>query len=1038
MTEFKTDKFEKKWQKEWDDAAIYKVSLEGVGSKYYLLVELPYPSGDLHMGHWFTFAVSDVLARYMRMKGKKVFMPIGFDAFGLPAENAAIKRGIHPEKWTYANIEKMKKQFASMGTVGDFEHGVITCDPAYFRWNQWIFLKMLSAGLACKGKAFSNWCPGCATVLANENVEAGRCWRCQTEVVQKEVSQWFLKITDYAEKLLWKNAGPVSSFPPVSARSDSKSDGGQKDDVELRAVGNLSRTATHISDQSQVEDTERSRSVDWPKSLRESQNYWIGKSEGVEIEFQVATDSVIANTSMSLRAKRSNLSVNSVKQSQKGIAASSRSVKMNVTPRNDKIKVFTKFPETIFGVTYMVLAPEHGLVAELLNFKLAAFSKEKQISNIKLKEIKEYLEKAKRKSEFERTSQNKEKTGVFTGIYCTNPLSGKIVPVWVADYVIAGYGTGAVMGVPASDVRDFEFAKKFGLEIIRVIGAAPGDQSPVSSADDVLEQGWVVNSGQFDGLKAPDVAKQKFIEYIEKQGFGQKKTNYHLHDWSISRQRYWGTPIPIIYCPNCFKSDQKISSAREGIDFLEIDGTGYKIIPVPFGDLPVTLPYEVDYAPTGKPPLATADEWVKTKCPICAHDAVREVETMDTFVDSSWYFLRYLDPSNEKEIFDSKIVDKWLPAEVYVGGAEHTLGHTLYSRFFVKFFRDLGLVGFEEYAKRRIHHGIILGADGSKMSKSRGNVVNPDDEVAKYGADSVRTYLAFLGPYDIVASWNPSGIKGVYNFYQRVWKLVESYSSGPVKSFHPASAQPSVLSQLEALRAVGSPFTFATQEEISAESRRMMHKTIKKVGDDIEKIKFNTGVAALMEWLNFLEKKVASGPVTAFPPAPSIDSGQAVLRVYPERSRRAVGSLSSGATRGNSISRQELETFLLLLAPYGPHVAEELWQRVHSSEFIVHSRKTIKSDKPMNYELQAKRTKNWSIHQQPWPAIDDEAILSGSITLVVQVDGKVRGKIEIKRGLTKAEAEKEARGSEKIEKLLEALNVKKVFYVPERLINFVT
>lgn len=837
MKKYIPSQIEPKWQKKWEEEKIYSIDLGKAAKKFYLLVEFTYPSGDLHIGHWFAFAVPDVLGRLKRMQGYQVFFPNGFDAFGLPAENAAISRGIHPRDWTLSNIEKMRKQFGLMGAIHNWDNSVITCESEYYKWNQWIFLKMLEKGLAYKDKSLANWCSHCQTVLANENVEAGNCWRCHNPVIQKEVDQWFLKITDYVERLLW------SDFSKV----------------------------------------------DWPKPIKEGQNNWIGKSEGMEIEFPIVIPSE--------RSSRGNLDLKKIATTRGGGG------------HNDQIiKVYTVFPETIFGVTYLVLAPEHKLISEITTPDC------KQA-------VEEYIKISKKKSEIERKTLDKEKTGVFTGAYCINPVNNKEVPIWIADYVLAGYGTGAVMGVPGSDHRDFEFAQKYGLEIIRVIGKNPDDQSLVKSANDVLEAGWLVASGQFNGLKTPSDAREKIKDWLEKENFGKRKIQYHLHDWSISRQRYWGTPIPIIYCVDC--------------------GT----VPVPQSDLPVELPYEVEYAPKGKPPLATAEDWVKVSCPNCGKEARREVETMDTFVDSSWYFLRYLDNQNKEEIASKKRLNDWLPVDIYFGGAEHTLGHTLYSRFFVKFLKDIGVLDLEEYAKKRVHHGVILGPDGSRMSKSKGNVINPDDQVKEYGADSVRLYLCFIGPYDIVAPWNPNGMGGVYHFLQRVWGLQEKCQISNVKS------------------------------QMSNEDLRIMHRTIKKVGEDIENIKFNTAVSALMEWLNYLSRK-------------------------------------------EKVSEEEYKNYLLLLAPFAPHMSEELWSCFAKVSEDEH---------------------DWSIHQQPWPEFDNKYLEDQEINLAVQINGKVRATIMIQKDIidNKEVVEKKAMENEKVQKFLSGKSVKKVVYIPGKIISFV-
>lgn len=744
---------EGKWQKKWQEEKLYFTDLSNSKNHYYVLVELAYTSGDLHLGHWFTFSMGDILARFKRMQGYNVVFPNGFDAFGLPAENAAIKEGIHPSDFTYSNVERMTSQFKTMGSTIDWEKTMVACDLKYYKWNQWIFLKMLEKGLAYKGKLMSNWCPNDQTVLANENVEAGKCWRCGSDVIQKEIEQWFLKITDYADKLIWTN----------------------------------------------------SPQVNWPKSLREAQNSWIGKSQGMVLDF-------------------------------------------------DGISVFTTRPETTDGATFLVLAPEHPKVKNLTK------PKHKD-------DIESYIKVVKSKSELER-KEDKDKTGVFTGSYVTNPVTNQKIPVWVADYVLMEYGTGAIMAVPAADERDKEFAKKFNLSIVET---------------------------SFQ-------AKPK----------GEKKVNYHLHDWSISRQRYWGTPVPIIYCDKC------------------------GMVPVPEKDLPVELPYKVDYAPKGKPPLATAKDWVNVSCPKCAGPAKREVETMDTFIDSSWYFFRYLDPQNDQEIFDKKIISDWMPADIYIGGAEHTLGHALYSRFVSKFLKDLGLIKFDEYADKRIHHGTILGPDGARMSKSKGNVINPDEQVKEFGADSVRVYLAFLGPYDIVTSWKTEGINGIYHFLQRVWGLFDKIFKDIKLNFKDLNT---------------------------------LNRTIKKVGEDIEVLKNNTAIAALMEWLNYLSRK-------------------------------------------EKISQEEYKTFLILLAPFAPHITEELWSMLGGK---------------------------FSIHQQSWPKVDKKYLEESQINIVVQINGKVRDVLLIDKDIVKKESDIKylALKSKRIQKFLEKKSPKKTIYVQGRVINLV-
>ena len=815
MKKYIPSTIEPKWQKKWRENSLYLTNLSKNDNKYYVLVELPYTSGDLHMGHWFTFTMGDILARFKKRQGFNVLFPIGFDAFGLPAENAAIKQNIHPRDWTYGNIERMRAQFETLGASMDWTKTMVACDPKYYKWNQWIFLKMLERGSAYRGRALSNWCPNCQTVLANENVELGRCWRCGTEVITKEIEQWFFKITDYAERLLW----------PESPK------------------------------------------VDWPKHLREGQNNWIGKSEGVTYRFKVKD-------------------------------------------LNIYFEMFDSVPQTFMAQTFTVIAPEHPKLYELVK----GTKYEKKVMN--------FVDKIRRKKAANKFEADKEMEGVFTGRYIEYTPTGKNIPLWVASFVIAEYGTG-VVNSSAHDERDFAFAKKYDLPLHPVMFPPdPVEAEKVRNLEYCYHHaldGILQEPTEFKGRKWAEV-RADIIDSIEKKGFGKRAIQYHLHDWSISRQRYWGTPIPIIYCDKC--------------------GT----VPVPEKDLPVELPYQVDYAPQGKPPLATAEDWVNVECPKCGGPAKREVETMDTFVDSAWYFFRYLDPENDQQIFDKKVVKDWMPLEIYIGGPEHTLGHALYSRFFTMIFHDLKLINFDEYAKKRIHHGTILGPDGSRMSKSRGNVVNPDEEVKKYGADAIRLYLMFLGPFDIVTAWNPNGVNGAYHFLQRVWGLQEKLNS-------PSGAR---------------------SEKLKVEDFRMMHKTIKKVTGDIEEIKFNTAIAALMEWLNYLSRK-------------------------------------------DQVSIEEYKVLLELLAPFAPHITEELW-----------------SDK-------ASLGEKYSIHQHSFPQFDNKFLVEDEISIAVQINGKVRETLMIQKDIinNKLDIEKLAKKLPKVAKFLHGNSVKKVIYVPGKIISFV-
>lgn len=821
---------EEKWQKKWADSKLNHFTLDTKKEPYYVLVELPYPSGDLHIGHWFTFVTPDVLARFKRMQGFNVFFPHGYDAFGLPAENAAIKRNIHPKDWTMSNIESMNKQFATMGTMMDWDSLTITCLPEYYRWNQWIFLKMYEKGLAYRGKKLANWCPNCQTVLANENVESGKCWRCGTEVVQKEVAQWFLKITEYAERLLWAN-------PP---------------------------------------------SVDWPQSVREGQNNWIGKSEGARVEFEVEG-------------------------------------------YDEKIAVYTTRPDTLYGATFLVLAPEHEVTTALI---------QKMFKTDNLDQVQEYVTTATKKSEMER-KENKEKTGVFSGLYATNPVMNEKIEVWIADYVLPGYGTGAIMAVPAHDERDFAFATKYNLPIRTVISNkseqtdkdsargsyGKGIDSNDSPNEPYTGEGSIVNSGDWNGWETPQTLP-KVIKWLEEKGLGKREVQYHLRDWSVSRQRYWGTPVPMIHC--------------------NPPAGGCGVVPVPEKDLPVEVPYNVDYVPKGKAPLATNEEWLNVECPKCGGKAQREAETLDTFFDSSWYYYRYLSPHFTDGPFDTDRVKQLMPVNVYFGGGEHTLGHTLYARFFTKFFHDIGLVDFEEFAKRRVQHGIVLGTDNEKMSKSKGNVINPDAVVKDFGADAVRIYLCFMMPYEATGPWSTSAMAGMYRFLRRIWDLQHKVVPGSGKDG-------------------------MTKEDVIK-----MHQTIQKVTEDMGLIKMNTAIAALMDWLNHLSRKEA-------------------------------------------VSKEEYEVLLKLLAPFAPHLSEELYQEFFGdAEFV-------------------------SIHLQPWPEYDPALTVADTVTIAVQVNGKLRDTFEIdsSEARQKESIEALAKKREAVVRHLSGKTIKHVIYVPGKILNFV-
>jgi leucyl-tRNA synthetase len=805
---------EEKWQRKWEQDKLYRSVRDPSRPKWYALTMYPYPSGDLHIGHWYAMAPSDVKARYMRMKGYNVLFPMGFDAFGLPAENAAIKKGIHPYKWTMANIERMRRQLKSMGAMFDWEREAITCDPKYYKWTQWFFLKFYEMGLAYKTKAPVDWCPKCNTTLAREQVwgEDRHCERCGTPVIKKDLDQWLFRITKYAEELL---------------------------------------------DFSKIE---------WPERVVTMQRNWIGRSEGVEFTMQVA-----------------------------GSDASFR--------------VFTTRPDTVYGMTFAVLAPEHPLVEQIT----APTHRE---------EVRAYVAQARRQSEIERLSAEKERTGVFIGAYAINPMNGERVPIYIADYVLTGYGTGAIMAVPAHDERDFDFARKYGLPIPVVIAPEGWAGEALNAA--YTGEGRMVNSGPFNGMFSLEAWKA-IAEYMEQHGIGERKVNYRLHDWLISRQRYWGAPIPIIYCQNC------------------------GIVPVPEKDLPVLLPEDAEFMPTGESPLKYHPGFLHTTCPQCGGPAERETDTMDTFMCSSWYQYRYLSPNYDAGPFDPEEGAYWLPVDQYTGGIEHATMHLLYTRFFTKAMRDAGLVNFDEPMLRLFNQGIILGEDSEKMSKSRGNVVNPDDLVAQYGADTVRVYLMFIGPWEEGGPWSSKGIEGAHRFLQRVWTTVLGEGKPELRAAEPAAQQ-------------------------VADLRRITHQTIRRVTRDMEAFQFNTMLAALMEYNNYLMQAKET------------------------------------AVYGTPAWDEAVRSLVLMLAPAAPHVAEEMWTRLGQP---------------------------YSVHQQAWPAWDETLAADQVINLIVQVNGKVRDKLVVPAGISAAEAKERALASAGAQRFTSGKQVRQVFYVPGRLVNIV-
>ncbi|HEU5423164.1 MAG TPA: leucine--tRNA ligase [Nitrolancea sp.] len=722
---------EDKWQRIWEETGLYQTVEDDSRPKWYHVTMYPYPSGDLHIGHWYAMTPSDAGARYKRMQGYNVLFPMGFDAFGLPAENAAIKRGIHPYTWTMTSIPRMEQQMRSMGTMIDWSREVITCVPEYYKWNQWFFLEFYKRGLAYRAMAPVWWCPTCQTSLANEQVINGRCERCESEVYRRDLEQWFFRITKYADELL--------SFA----------------------------------------------GIEWPERVRTMQRNWIGRSEGARVRFPTAI--------------------------------------------GEPIEIFTTRPDTLWGATFMVLAPEHPLVEKLTTPERRAA-------------VAAYVDAARRETEIERTSTDKEKTGEFIGAYATNPVNGEAVPIWIADYVLMGYGTGAIMAVPAHDQRDFEFARKFGLPIEVVIEPEGETLDAVEINEAYAGEGVMVHSGPFNGTPtAGGQAIDRVIAWLKEAGIGQGEVTYRLRDWLISRQRYWGTPIPIVYCDTC------------------------GVVPVPEDQLPVILPQDAEFTPTGQSPLVTDEEFVSTTCPRCGGPARRETDTMDTFVDSSWYQYRYLSPHDDTAPFTKEKADYWMPVDRYTGGIEHAILHLMYARFFTKAMRDMGLVDYGEPFVRLANQGIILGENSEKMSKSRGNVVDPDDLVSQLGADVVRMYLMFIGPWDQGGPWNSRGIAGVERFVRRVWSLVQETADNP------------------------APEAATTEAH---ELRRITHRTIQAATEDIENFRFNTMIARLMELQNEL--------------APRKDTDVASTRAW----------------------REALEALTLMLAPIAPYLAEELWQRL--------------------------------------------------------------------------------------------------------------
>ena len=822
MERYAPQEIEKKWQEKWKEGEACKTEIDRTQPEYYVLEMFPYPSGNLHMGHVRNYSIGDVIARFKKMQGCNVLHPMGFDAFGMPAENAAIKHGVKPADWTYANIENMKRQQMSMGLSYDWSREVVTCRPEYYRWTQWLFELFYKRGLAYKKEASVNWCDACGTVLANEQVVDGKCWRCDSEVHKKDLSQWFLKITDYADELL-------------------------ADLDKLKG---------------------------WPERVKTMQENWIGRSEGLEFDIEAPA-------------------------------------------LGEKIAVYTTRADTAYGVTFVALAAEHPLLEKIL------------AGNPKAEELRAFADKVKAQSELERTSGESEKEGVFTGLYAVNPFNGKKIELWLTNYVLAEYGTGAVMGVPSEDQRDWMFAKKYDLPII--VTLRPKDRE--LKLEDMTEaytdkDGVLVNSGEFDGMEMHE-ALAAIVEKAVKEGFGRRKVNYRLRDWLISRQRYWGAPIPVIYCDKC----------------------GEQLVPEE--DLPVKLPENVNFEQGAVSPLAESEAFVHCTCPKCGGPARRETDTMDTFICSSWYYMRYADPRNTHKPFAADKVNYWAPVDQYIGGIEHAILHLLYSRFFTKVLCDEKLLDFDEPFQNLLTQGMVI-KDGAKMSKSKGNVVSPEEIIQKYGADTARLFILFAAPVERDLEWSDQGVEGAFRFLNRVWRIIAHFE--------------------EAIQEGVDDYDRSTLTAEEKALRRTLHQTIKKVTEDVgERFMFNTAISAVMELVNafyaFQDKTVHPGLV------------------------------------------RELSFALVkMLAPFAPHIAEELWSCMAGKG---------------------------SVHDARWPKYDSAAIVEDEVEIVLQINGKVRDKLTVPAAMKPQEMEKAALAQPKVQELTAGKTIVKVICVPKRLVNIV-
>lgn len=816
---------EAKWQKYWEENKTFKVEMDKDKPKSYVLEMFPYPSGNLHMGHVRNYSIGDVIARFRTMKGFNVLHPMGWDSFGMPAENAAIKHNIPPKKWTLENIANMTRQLKALGLSYDWDREVTTCKEDYYKWTQWFFELFYKRGLAVKKESAVNWCDTCNTVLANEQVIDGKCWRCDHDVVKKDLSQWFFKITDYADELL--------------------------KDLDLLPG--------------------------WPERVKTMQHNWIGRSEGLEFSFEIPA-------------------------------------------LNDTVAVYTTRPDTAYGVTFMALAAEHPLIKKICE------------NNPKADEINAFCERVRNQSEIERTSSESEKEGVFTGVYCINPFTGRKVEIWVTNYVLYDYGTGAVMGVPTGDQRDWMFADKYGIE--KIVTICPvGKELKLEEMTCAYEEkeGMLVNSGEFTGMEMHK-AMSAIMDKAEAEGFGKRRVNYRLRDWLISRQRYWGAPIPIIYCPHCGE------------------------VLVPEDQLPVRLPEDVSFTAGAKSPLATSEEFVHCKCPKCGADATRETDTMDTFLCSSWYYLRYTDAHNDKMPFDKELNNYWGPVDQYIGGIEHAILHLLYSRFFVKVLRDAGLVDYDEPFSNLLTQGMVI-KDGAKMSKSLGNVVSPEEILSKYGADTARLFILFAAPPERELEWSDQGVEGSFRFLNRIWRIVQAFEA--------------VLAQKV------TEYDHSNLSEADKDLRRVLHSSIKKVTNDIEtRFNFNTAISTMMELVN-------------------------ALYAYKEAAKEPNAGLIYEA----------ISDLIKMMSPFVPHITEELWRGAIDA--------------------------NSSVHEQSWPECDEEALKVDNVEIVLQVNGKVRGRLTVPAEATKEELEKIAMADANVQAHIGDATVRKVICVPGRLVNIV-